>query len=940
MELAGRPDLTPDQITRLESLLKQRAGQPFSLDNVNASAEALKSSGIANDVRLNVAPETTGIRISFVLEPAYYIGVYKFPGALRGFPYSRLLQIANYPMQGPYSPVSVETARVALETNFRRSGYFESHVQASTELDHAHHVVNVVFQTDLNRRAKFGTVEITGVSPAEAASLKHSLKTIWARLRGDALIPGKKYYYGRLQSAETYLQNKLSGKGYLAAQVALTSAEYTAETNRADISFNIETGPKISVKAKGAHLWSWTLHSLVPLYQDNQYNNELVQEGANNIESYFQKKGYFNASVEPNVTNKPNRIDIVYVIHTGPRHKVVDVDITGNKAIDEKELMSHVAVKKSRFPLFFHGDYGDQLVQQSVNNLKGVYRNAGFSQVNVTPVVRRPNGNVDVSFKINEGQRDTVRRFAVNGGSVPTSQLAPSRLEEGEGKPYSPYLVNQDRNQILAHYLSSGYLTATFDAKATPVAKGSHEYDLVYQIHEGPQVTTATVVTLGKQQTNQVLIDHTVKIKSGQPLSENDMLSAESRLYNIGIFDWAEVDTKKATITQNDSDVLVKLHEAKHNAITYGFGFEVINRGGSVPGGTVAVPGIPPVGLPNSFKTSEKTFWGPRGLFEYTRKNLRGRAESFTVGGFAGRLDQRAYTSYGFYSFRNSVWSATASANFEHNSQNPVYTERLAQAGIEFRRPLDAKRTKYLYLRYTLQKTDLTRLLIPDLVPPGDRNLLLSTLTASYIRDTRDNPLDAHKGIYQSFEADITPTALGSSVNFARLVAQTAYYKNIGFNNIIWANSIRIGLEQQFAGSHVPLSEKFFTGGGSTLRGFPLNGAGPQRTIAACGDPANPSTCSQIQVPTGGNELFILNSEFRIPVPLKKGLGVAAFYDGGNVFPYVGFNDFFSTYSNNIGIGLRYSTPVGPIRIDIGRNLNPIPGIKATQVFVTLGQAF
>jgi outer membrane protein insertion porin family len=106
-----------------------------------------------------------------------------------------------------------------------------------------------------------------------------------------------------------------------------------------------------------------------------------------------------------------------------------------------------------------------------------------------------------------------------------------------------------------------------------------------------------------------------------------------------------------------------------------------------------------------------------------------------------------------------------------------------------------------------------------------------------------------------------------------------------------------------------------------------------------CGNPADPSTCSFIQVPVGGKQLFILNSEFRIPVPLKKGLGVAAFYDGGNVFQHVGFSDF-SSYTNTVGIGLRYATPVGPVRIDVGHNLNGLPGIKATQIFITLGQAF
>jgi translocation and assembly module TamA len=100
------------------------------------------------------------------------------------------------------------------------------------------------------------------------------------------------------------------------------------------------------------------------------------------------------------------------------------------------------------------------------------------------------------------------------------------------------------------------------------------------------------------------------------------------------------------------------------------------------------------------------------------------------------------------------------------------------------------------------------------------------------------------------------------------------------------------------------------------------------------------SACTEINVPSGGNELLLINSEARIPLAFRKGLGIVAFYDGGNVFPNVGFHDFTSLYSNNVGLGLRYATPVGPIRFDLGRNLNPIPGITATQYFISIGQAF
>jgi outer membrane protein assembly factor BamA len=600
-------------------------------------------------------------------------------------------------------------------------------------------------------------------------------------------------------------------------------------------------------------------------------------------------------------------------------------------------------VKVTEAHFLSHGAFSEKLVQQSVSNLEAVYKAAGYSDTKVIPeTARGDDGNLSITFTVDEGPLTTVNNISLQGNTVPESELAPKGLKLGAGKPYSQELLETDRNEIIAKYLAMGYLNASFQATADPA--GDHKVNVVYKITEGPKVDIARVMTVGRKDTRDSLITTTAALKHSKPLTETDMLSAESRLYNLGIFDWAEVDPRERITTQTNEDVLIKVHEAKQNSITYGFGFEVINRGGSVPSGTVAVPGIPPVGLPQGFRTSQKTFWGPRGSVEYTRSNLRGRAETLTLATAAGRLSQRGSVSYAIPYFRNSAWNVSSTVLGEHNSENPIFTSRQGQFGFQFQRNLDAKGTKSVFLRYSFQLTALSNLLIPELVPPSDQHVRLSTVEGTFLRDTRDNPLDAHRGIFESFEIGFNPSFLGSDFSYARFLGQTAYYKQVGAG-IIWANNLRIGLESAFGNSRVPLSETFFTGGGSTLRGYPLNGAGPQRTITACGDPADPSTCGPITVPVGGKQLFIVNSEFRVPINynlpfIGKNLGVVGFYDGGNVYTSVGLQNFASNFTHSVGFGVRYATPVGPVRIDIGHALDAPPGIKSTQIFVTLGQAF
>ena len=944
VEIAGRPDVDQRSV---QSLIVQPAGSPYSEQKVKDTIANLKRDGRFTDVKVNVTPEAAGLRVLFVLQPALYFGVFGFGEATNRFSYTRLLQAANYQRQAPYSKGRVEEAESNLLDFFHQNGYFMATVEPELQTDTAIGVVNVLFFVRLKRRAQVGAISLVGVPPAEAQKLERSLRTFRARIRGARLTTGSTFSQNRLHKATTFLTGQLANQHYLAATVHLASARYNAETNRADIVFHVTTGPQIAVEVQGARIWRRTQRKIIPIFDEHAVDPDLVREGADNIASYFQSKGFFDAEVTSQIQNQPSGgTTVLYKVERGQRGKVTRITIEGNQHFTQNKLAPTLAVEKAKrwLPFFSHGKYSAKLVRTSVNRIEGAYRAAGFSRVKATSEVLRNDNNIQIVFRVEEGVRDVVDTLEVEGNkSLTEAQFAPKGLNLEAGKPYSRDLLNRDRDRILATYLNHGFLTAVFQAKVTPVKGDPHRLQVVYMIQEGPQVFPRAITVVGAEHTTVDTIKTNAGLKAGKPLSETALLQSESQLLGLNIFDWTSVDTR-APLTDETStpDVLIKVHEAKRNVMAYGFGFEVTNRGGQVPSGTVALPGLPPVGLPSNFVTSEQTFWGPRGSISYTRNNLFGRAQSMTLNAFGGRLDQRASANWLDPSFWNSIWVSTLTFSIEHSSQNPIFTSDQGQGVLQFQRYIDAKRTKLITFAYSFTRTDISNLLIPDLVLPEDRNVRLSTLSATYSRDTRDNILDAHKGIFQSLELDISPSALGSNTSFGRLLGQVAYYKRVFNKKTVWANSIRLGLEQSFAGAHIPLSESFFSGGGSTLRGFPLNGAGPQRSVFACGNPNVASTCAQISVPVGGTQLLILNSELRFPIPLPvlKDLGGAVFYDGGNVFRSIGFGDFGGQYTNSVGIGLRYSTPVGPIRFDIGHLINNIPGVSSTQYFVTLGQAF
>ena len=942
IDLIGNPrrDMEP-----LRSMVVQKAGEPYSQDKVEASIAALERTGQFPKVQVNVVPDPSGLRLNFLLEPAYFLGVIDFPEAAKLFPYTRLLQVVNLPDEDPYDKARVEFAEQALQKFLANNGYFQAKIKTHTDIDDAHQLVNLTFSVIPGKLARVANVSFEGPEASEDARLRHSIRSLRARFSGGLLKSGKPYTRARISEATAAIKRALSGQRHLASRVQENPPQYHSENNRVDVSFKVEVGPVVTVRVMGARLSpvpymsSRQMKKLIPIYSEAAIDRELVDEGQQNLVDYFQKKGYFDAQVKTTFQQQGDQVLLVYDVEKGKKRKVDRIVFRGNHEVSEKDLLAVVVVTKSH--IWTHGNISQKLLKQSASNLEALYRDRGFEEIKVNPQTVTHDPKIDAVFTIEEGAQTVVRNVEVTGNNhLPYAQLAaPAGFQLRAGASYSPRRLSEDRNRITANYQNRGYLNAEVKATVNRDPGDPHAVNVTYAIDEQQMVRTGEVVYLGQKVTRLPFIRKTAKVSSETPMRRVDLLEAESRLYELNIFDWSSVGPKRPITDQTEEAALVKVHEAKRNDITYGIGFEISHRGGNVPSGTVAVPGGPTIQLGNNqIAPSQSTFASPRGSLEFDRHNMRGLGETASAAFLLSRLDQRALTTYAQPHFFGSKWSSLSSFSLERNTENPLFGANLGDASFQVERQINRKNNTRFQLRYDFNKTVLSNLLVPALVLPQDRNVHLSTVSGTLLRDTRDKPLEAHRGSFSILTLGITPQSLGSSASFARLLGQYAFYKPL--HSLVFANSIRLGMAKAFSGSFVPTSQLFFSGGGTTLRGFPIDEAGPQRLVPFCNVLTGQTGCVNVTVPVGGRELFILNSELRFPLRIMKALGGVVFYDGGNVFTAINLNNFINNYSNTIGVGLRYATPIGPVRIDVGRNLNPVPGINPTQYYITLGQAF
>lgn len=893
-----------------------RVGQALEVAAVRATIQQLFRTGRYSDIQADATRSGNGVRVTFLHEPAWFVGDVTVEGVRRPPSQQELVSATRLRLGELFTEQRLQEGIRSLKSTLARHGYRRPAVEHGLRHQPATQQVDVSIQVTSGPRARIGDLVLQGDGPLAEGEVRSIAR--WKR--------GSRFRSDSIQRGIRHLRNRLRRQDYWSPDIRVDASADPSDQNLVALHVHIAPGPKMLVRVEGVRIGSGRLRRFLPIFTRGTVDEDLLAAGRVNLRELFQSKGFYRAQVESEVElESDEEIVIVYRVERGSKRILRDFEIEGNRYFDTDTVREQLQLDSSRAGLS-QQRFTQERFDQGLEALQGIYRSDGFREASVEGDLIDTPERLALRIRINEGTQTLVERLVTSGLEGTAIDASGFEFDAGDGQPFSENRVRSDRRRILADFYDAGYRDVRFAWRTEP---GSSPDRLVlhYDIDAGRQTSTGQVFVFGSRKTKADVLRNQVELRPGEPLSQARMFATQRNLYDLGVFSNVDVAIQNPLGLEDTKNVMLHVDEARRWAVGAGGGAEFARIGRNT------------AELTNP--AGDATF-SPRMTLEISRLNVWGKAHTMGVRTRLSLLQQRGLFTYEAPRwFDSDRWAMTLTGLYDTFRNVNTFRGRRLEGAFQLAQQLDGATTvlyRYAYRRTAIDQETLN--IEPLLVPLVSQPARVGQVSSTFIADRRDDPTDTAKGIYNTVNVGIASKFLGSQPNFARLLAQNSTYHSLTPNvvfartvqlgvNLPWAGASIAGIEQaRFAGRpdpRIPISERFFGGGANSHRGFPYNQAGPR-------DPAT-------GFPLGGGSQFLNSIELRFPFPGTDFSGVV-FHDAGNVYSSPGRISFrpgqqvstkadgtkafdFDYMVHAMGFGIRYRTPIGPVRFDLAYSPNP-----------------
>lgn len=698
-----------------------------------------------------------------------------------------------------------------------------------------------------------------------------------------------------LEARET-LRGLLVGAGYLEARVSALRSPPPAGRGAAVLDLAVDAGPRWTIGVKGpARMGRRVREELVKLWTDTEFRPSALREAARVLRDWFADQGRAVAVVSMK-TDPQSPHTLVVEVDPGPKVSVAKLTVTGTSAIPKEKVLAQILSRPGgglgagRRRL-----YRPRLVAEDQAAIASLYHQRGYlgARVEVRTAYYSSGDAVDLVFRVREGGPFPIRRLQVVGDWPEDLGSATERLASKQGSVFLPEKVNKDQQTLRKTLDEAGY----YEAKVlTRPVVGDKQVDLVFRVRAGPKARVAGVRYVGLRRTSEKLVRKRVDFKQGEPLSAVKMRRIEGALFRTGLFRDVELTHEPEGRDPGRQVVVVSFREAPALGLRASVGYDSEER------------------LRTSVTVSHDNVGG------------KGRRASFQAFLSGLRRGARVTVEQPRVVRDDLEGLMTFNVQREEREGFDVATTGLAvQIGTK---PLGRRRWQWIYSLTADRFSNVT--LDPDALEEvlrAERGRLepvrLGSLSLSWISDRRNDPFLPRSGSVARAELGVFARVLGSEAEFLRWQGEYVVYRPWGPKTVV-VGALRAGMEWPFGGTvAVPLSKRLFVGGSSSVRGFSRDRVGP--LDGPGGDPL------------GGESSLVFNLELRRKI--WKDLSLVLFSDSGNA--WLETSDLsLGDLRSSVGLGVRFGTPVGALRLEYGYKLDRRDGESPGRVLLSIGEAF